>query len=54
LAGDERRVLEMAFFEGCTSGEIAQLLDVDEPTVRGRIQSGLRRLRSADPEIGAW
>jgi RNA polymerase sigma-70 factor (ECF subfamily) len=54
LAGDERRVLEMAFFEGCTSGEIAQLLDVDEATVRGRIQSGLRRLRSADPEIGAW
>jgi RNA polymerase sigma-70 factor (ECF subfamily) len=47
LDAHERQVIELAFFEGYTSRQVADLLEVDEATVLGRIQSGLQRLGEA-------
>jgi RNA polymerase sigma-70 factor (ECF subfamily) len=46
LGQDQRRVLELAYFEGLSCSEIAKRVAVPVGTVKSRIASGLARLRS--------
>lgn len=43
---DDQIVLELKYFEGLSGREIADVLDVPEGTVRGRLARGLERLRA--------
>ena len=46
LATDQRRVLELAYFEGLSCTEIAQRVAIPVGTVKSRIAAGLDRLRT--------
>ena len=52
LPDDERRPIELAFFDGHTYIEVAALLEQPEGTVKGRIRNGMRRMRAALVEAG--
>jgi RNA polymerase sigma-70 factor, ECF subfamily len=52
LPVDERRAIELAYFEGRTYVEVATLLDQPEGTIKSRIRNGMRRMRTALVEAG--
>ncbi|MFI5041772.1 MAG: RNA polymerase sigma factor [Acidimicrobiales bacterium] len=52
LPVEERRVIELAYFGGHTYREVATLLDQPEGTVKSRIRSGLKRMRTTLAEAG--
>ncbi len=47
LPDEERRAIELAYFQGHTYVQVAEILDEPEGTVKGRIRNGMRRMRSA-------
>ena len=52
LPEEERRAIELAYFEGHTYIEVAQLLDQPEGTIKSRIRNGMRRMRAVLVEAG--
>jgi RNA polymerase sigma-70 factor (ECF subfamily) len=52
LPKEERRAIELAYFEGRTYVEVAALLDTPEGTIKSRIRNGMRRMRAALVEAG--
>jgi RNA polymerase sigma-70 factor, ECF subfamily len=55
LPEDERRAIEMAYFGARTYREVAVALGAPEGTIKSRIRSGLKRMRTvlADTAVGA-
>jgi len=52
LPDEERRAIELAYFDGRTYREVAQLLDQPEGTVKGRIRNGMRRMSAVLADAG--
>jgi len=52
LPEDERRAIELAYFEGRTYVQVAQILNQPEGTVKSRIRNGMRRMRRSLLEAG--
>jgi RNA polymerase sigma-70 factor, ECF subfamily len=52
LPEEERRARELAYFDGHTYREVAQLLDQPEGTVKSRIRNGMRRMRAVLADAG--
>ena len=51
LPEEERRAIELAYFDGHTYQEVARLLQQPEGTVKRRIRNGLRRMRAARADV---
>lgn len=47
LPGDQRKVIELAYFGGFSHSEIAELLGLPAGTVKGRMRLGLAKLKVA-------
>ena len=52
LPDDQRRTLELAYLQGRTHTEIADLMGCPLGTVKGRIRIGLAKLRTLAPTVG--
>jgi RNA polymerase sigma-70 factor, ECF subfamily len=52
LPEEERRAIELAYFDGRTYREVARLLDQPEGTVKSRIRNGMRRMRAVLADSG--
>ncbi len=52
LPDDERRAIELAYFEGRTYVQVAEILNQPEGTVKSRIRNGMRRMRRTLIESG--
>ncbi len=52
IPADERRAIELAYFDGHTYVEVAALLDQPEGTIKSRIRNGMRRMREALVDAG--
>jgi RNA polymerase sigma-70 factor, ECF subfamily len=53
LPGEQRRVIELAYFGGFSHTQIAELLELPTGTVKGRMRLGLTRLRETLSVAGA-
>ena len=52
LPNEERRAIELAYFEGHTYVEVAAMLEQPEGTIKSRIRNGMRRMRAILVEAG--
>jgi RNA polymerase sigma-70 factor, ECF subfamily len=52
LPVEERRAIELAYFDGRTYVEVAELLQQPEGTIKSRIRNGMRRMRAVLVEAG--
>jgi RNA polymerase sigma-70 factor (ECF subfamily) len=47
LSADQKRVVELAYFEGLSCSEIAERISIPIGTVKSRLAAGLQKLRDA-------
>jgi RNA polymerase sigma-70 factor (ECF subfamily) len=52
LPEEERRAIELAYFEGHTYVQVAEILNQPEGTVKSRIRNGMQRMRSKLADAG--
>ena len=52
LPQDQRKVIELAYFNGFTHSEISEMLDIPLGTIKGRMRLGLEKMRSSLEESG--
>ena len=52
LPPEERRAIELAYFQGLTYVKVAEILNEPEGTVKSRIRNGMRRMRATLVESG--
>lgn len=52
LPQDQRKVIELAYFNGFTHSEISEMLDVPLGTIKGRMRLGLEKMRASLEDSG--